>query len=621
MRKTFAIAILAALVFSSRPAAAQNSVSITAQVDKAEVALNEQITLQVTVIGPQTSLPDPHIPPLPHFSLYSSGRSQNISIVNGRVSSSIEYTYVLIPRFVGKGEIPPITLDYNGYHAQTSPISIEVLKSMPAAQTRATAPAAADQTISESGTPPAGGYPDLFVTAELDKKKAYVDEQATLTVKFYSAVALAGNPQYTPPDLSGFMSEDLPPIRQKMTQINGKNYAVSEIKTAIFPTHSGRISIGPAMARCPIAGSSGADPFSQDFFNKFFGQAFGSPEIKTVSTRALEFKAVPLPANGRPDDFSGAVGRFEISALLDKNKARVGDALNLTVTIAGEGNIKAIGDPRMPQLNDFRSYETANSININKNGDHIGGSKVYKTVIIPRITGNLTISPIQFSYFDPNSGTYKTARTSPISVQVKPGTAANSIQTQNGIAIGQAAQTQASGLTPISQDIRYLDTNFSPSKISEALTAIANAGPINAIPFIFFAASLGWEEYERRRLSNPQEIRKKQAYKSALAAVAQASAQASRDPRKAADLLSQAFCGYLADKIGESPAGLTCRKAQDILGRRYPLFDEKTSKQIQKTWEDLDLMRFAPKTTLQNEQSISNDLLMLLKTIEDTLRP
>ncbi|MCX5789266.1 MAG: BatD family protein [Elusimicrobia bacterium] len=109
--KPILLAWLAALAFGQQP-----GLSITADVDHSVAALNEQIVMSVTVTGSRTDLPDPELPSMPNMSVYSSGRSQNISFVNGQVSSSIIYTYVLVPRFVGKADIPPIGITVDGRH-------------------------------------------------------------------------------------------------------------------------------------------------------------------------------------------------------------------------------------------------------------------------------------------------------------------------------------------------------------------------------------------------------------------------------------------------------------------------------------------------------------------------
>ena len=106
---------------------ALGQISITAEVNKTQVALDDQVVLSVTISGAQASLPNPQLPPLPNFSVYSSGSSQNISFVNGRVSSSVAHTFVLVPRAVGKGLIPPITVSAKGVTAHTEPIEVQVL--------------------------------------------------------------------------------------------------------------------------------------------------------------------------------------------------------------------------------------------------------------------------------------------------------------------------------------------------------------------------------------------------------------------------------------------------------------------------------------------------------------
>ena len=102
--------------------------AVTAEVNKTQVTLDDQVVLAVTITGPQASLPDPQLPALQNFSLYSSGRNQSISFINGRVSSSVTHTFVLIPRTVGTGIIPPITVSDQGVTAKTNPIEIQVVR-------------------------------------------------------------------------------------------------------------------------------------------------------------------------------------------------------------------------------------------------------------------------------------------------------------------------------------------------------------------------------------------------------------------------------------------------------------------------------------------------------------
>ncbi|MDD5629146.1 MAG: BatD family protein, partial [Elusimicrobia bacterium] len=323
---------------------ALGQLSVTAEVNKTQVALDDQVVLAVTISGPQASLPDPQLPSLPNFSVYSSGRSQNISFVNGRVSSSVTHTFVLVPRAVGKGLIPPITVSAQGATAHTEPMELQVMPPSSGVPPAPAAPAAPSQAQRRSG-PSAGGAPDVLVTAELDRSRASVNEQVTLSVKFHTAVPLMGNPEYVPPKLEGFLSEDLPPLRHYNMVLKGRAYDVTEIKTALFPLQAGRLKIGNAVVRCQVQQDFNADPFSPDFFERFFSQGVTAAQSRTVASSPLVLEVSPLPGAGRPPDFSGAVGRFTLAASVDKSRSQVGDAVNLTVTVQGIGNLKAIGEP------------------------------------------------------------------------------------------------------------------------------------------------------------------------------------------------------------------------------------------------------------------------------------
>ena len=298
------LAALLGLVLCAASAAAQ--VTITADASKVDVTIDEQIALSVTVAGPDASLPEPRMPPLQNLSIYDSGRSQSLSIVNGHVASSIVYTYVVIPRTVGKTTIPPISVEYKGQVVKSEPIEINVRKpdsgtpgapGMPQRQARPPQGQAAPGGAQEQSRAPAqrnAGSPELFITAELDKKKAVVNEQVTLTVRFYTAVTLMQSPQYQPPALSGFLAEDLPPPeRHGQAQVRGRTYYYSEIRTALFPAHDGRLTIGAATVRAVLPPTM-SDPFSANFFEHLMQGGAGGREVQLASD-PIVLTVEPLP--------------------------------------------------------------------------------------------------------------------------------------------------------------------------------------------------------------------------------------------------------------------------------------------------------------------------------------
>lgn len=602
---------LAACAAATRASGAE--LMISAQADKTVVALNDQIVLEVSVAGSHASLPDPQMPPLANFSVYSSGKNQSISFINGNISSTVIYTYVLVPHFVGKGVIPPISLTYEGKTAKTDPIEIQV---QPPSGGASAPPPAKNPRRPAQASAPANRAPDIFVAAEVDKKQAYVNEQVNLTVKFYTSVTLLGNPQYNAPKISGFISEDLPPERHGNVALHGRNYYFSEVKTALFPAQAGKLAIGAATVRCQIQQNIAIDPFASDFFQKFFAQGAVTAQNRDFSSDPLLLTAEPLPEAGKPANFSGAVGAYSITAAVDRSAAKVGDALNLTVTVSGTGNLKAVGDPKLPDLPSFRVYDSVSSMNLDKKNDLVTGSKVFKTVIVPRVSGSLTIPSITFSYFDPSKKSYMRASTLPISLNIAPGEGGTASAAASGPAAGPAPQ----GLTSVNEDIRYLKPKHGGSPFSKLLEAAAEAGPIHSVPFLVFAGALVFAQYKERGASDKKGSRFKNASRAAASRIRQAGQLPSDDPRKVA-LLSDALTNYIADKLDLTASGLTLRRAQELLRLRQPSFGEAQMQNLKDIWDELDLLRFAPSQARQGDLERLQALLsQLIKEFDHEIK-
>ena len=593
------------LLLTAAVAGAQQ-LTVTAEVDKTQVTLDEQVVLAVTVTGPQTSLPDPQMPSLQNFSMYSSGRNQSISFINGRVSSSVIHTFVLIPRTVGKGIIGPITVSAQGASAKTDPIEIEVVKS-------GNEPAAAPQAR-PAPRPAAASGPDIFVTTELDRRRALVNEQVTLSFKFYTAVSLMGNPEYNPPKLEGFLTEDLPPLRHYNVIIKGRPYYVTEIKMALFPLQTGKLSIGPATVHCQVQQDITADPFASDFFDKFFSQGLITPKAKTMTTQPLTLQVDPIPSAGRPPDFNGAVGRFSLSASLDKTRAKVGDAVTLSMILQGSGNLKSLGNPDLPELPSWRVFDPVASVNEEKRGDQVQGSRVTRTVLVPRVSGELTIPPIALSYFDTDQQRFVRLQTKSMTVSVAPGEA-NATP-----AVGYISPTAsvAKGLSRVNEDIAYLKVKPQTPAWTKLAESWTSAEPLHTLPFLFFAWALGLHLYRERLASDPKGARARGALKAARARLSSAGRAA--DSKKAVGLMAEALTGYLADKLGEPAPSLTLRRALELLRAHH--LPETSLARAQALWEELDSRRFAPSRALSSEMpAFRGDLDRLLKSLDKELKP
>lgn len=570
-----AFSLLLSLIAAS--AAAQEA-AISASVNKTVVALNEQIVLTVTIAGNTANLPGPQLPSLPNFNVYGSGTSHSMQMINGQVASSQIHTYVLTPRFVGKAVIPPIYADINGQRKATSPIEIQVVRT---AQQAGSIPQPPGQPQPPAQPQQAAG-PAVFVTASVDKAKAFVNEQVTLTVRFYAAVPLTGGIQYSAPNLAGFISEDLPPERQGAVTMKGRNYRYSELKTALFPTQPGRLTISPATIRCNIPDNNpNLDPFSHDFFERFFNQ--GLAKTVEVRTDPVTIDVLPLPAEGKLAGFSGAVGRFKISAAVDNDKPKAGGAVTLSLTVEGAGDLKALSAPAIPANPSIRVYDTVSSVSMNKMHDVVQGSKVFKTVIVPRASGELKIPSIAYSYFDPGSRSYKETRTDPLSLQVAP---ADPGQAPVGFVSGQAP-----GVSALGEDIRHIMLGERSRPVSAALSALAALGWLNLAPLTLLAGAVSRSVYQERLSLDPAGARFRAALGAARGKIRQAEAQLASDSRKAAGLLSDALAGFLADKLGLPAATLSLRDAIERLRTRG--LAGQALDELKAVWEGLEILRFA----------------------------
>ena len=386
-----------------------DDITISADVDKQEVSLDDQVTLTITVSGNASNIPQPDMPELKGFTAYSSGRSQNLSIINGQVSSSVSFTFILVPNSQGDYVLGPFGINYKGKAYSTGPINIKVLP-RGASGRQIPAPQAQSSEPEEHGTQPQAGK-ELFIESYVDKLRAYVNEQITLTFAVYQAVNLFDNPVYSPPSTTGFWLEDMPPQKKYYKVINGTRYLVTEIKTALFATGPGEFTIGQARLEAAVEDMN-RNPFNDPF--SMFKR--GKPVVLTTDPIKVEIE--PLPEQNKPMDFKGDVGSFDISVSADKNTVEENQPVSLKIKIKGKGNIKTVSSPVIPDIQDVKLYESGSSENISKDNYIVQGEKVFEKVIIPKKEGSITIGQIEYDYFDPVLKDYVRKKLDPVIISV-----------------------------------------------------------------------------------------------------------------------------------------------------------------------------------------------------------
>lgn len=445
----------------------------TAKVNNTRVGLNEPFQLQFSIENAST-VSGFRPPEFSGFQVLSQSQYSSTNDVNGQISQTTSFIYLLQARSVGRFTIAGASARVNGSPARSNPVTVEVVKGNGTAGNNGAGgsnivpvnpnPFGAPQPQQDEGENDIAGLlkkgedptdkirKNLFVKVEVDKTDVYVGQQITATYKLYTRMPTSSQVTKVPA-FTGFSAHDIElpnPPQASIERVNGQPFKVFTIrKTMLFPLQPGTLELDPVevdntvrlytvnRSRPQRTGDPFADIFNDPFFKDPFGkdpfddpvfdQAFGGGNITYkdynyhLSSTPVRITVKPLPEAGRPDDFSGAVGNFTINATLDKSRLSTDDAGTLKLTISGAGNITLLNAPKVDFPSSFDSFDPKITDRINKNNNPFSGSRTFEYVFMPKSAGDYTVGPVKFSYFDPESRSYKTAETGSFSINVTPG--------------------------------------------------------------------------------------------------------------------------------------------------------------------------------------------------------
>lgn len=390
--------------------------SIQANLDRETITTGDTLRLTITIKG-GSALTTPEIPSRGNFEVVGRSTGNSIEIINGEMSVTSTFEYLLRPIHAGHFKIGPITTHIEGQTYSTGEIKVSVLEDTGTPQTPQAplSPPGPPPGFTPPGSPPSGGgNPDTFVTAELDKTQAYVGEQILFTFRLYSAVSLA-DAQLKLPEFKEFISEELIKERQFETQIQGRRYAVNEWRLALFPTQAGKLNTGSAS----VTASVPIPIYPNDTFNDPFFQRFAMRhqlEEKTFATKNLEIEVKPLPTP--PPDFSGLVGDFSLDSKLDEDRLMTGETLHYSITLQGKGNIREGTLPKVADTPYFKVYPATPKVEEDKTLAGLGGKKTFSYAIVASRPGNATLGPFVTSYFNPKNESYEELKVPAHSIQI-----------------------------------------------------------------------------------------------------------------------------------------------------------------------------------------------------------
>ena len=568
---SLAILLSGSLAFWLPPAASAEEFAVAAAVDKNQVAVNEPFHLTIQTSGAVTGVGDPQIPALDGFEIYAGGRSQNISFVNGQVSSAVVFTYTLVPRKAGSFTIPSITFSRGGRVYGTNPLTVAVTPA---------------RAVPGGGGAGAAGTTQrpLFATGEASRHSPYVGEQLVYTYKFYRRVQLMSRPGFRPPDFSGFIVEDLQP-KAYQTAVGGVGYMVDELRYALFPVSPGSYTIGSATLQVSVADVASDDPFQM---------FFGGGRTMAINNDPITINVQPLPSEGRPAGFGGAVGSYRMTASVDKAKVPAGQPITLTVEVAGRGLVKSLREPVWPVLPSARRYETVTSLNVQNTGGAIEGSKIFKTIIVPSATGTLRIPPIEYPYFDPAEKRYVVLKSPVLTVAVKPGAPGAAAVPYAGAAGGLA------GVKTLQSDIRFLKPG--PGRPPARPAAGILFCILALLPSGFLASGLVAYRVRSSADRDPASARARRARGEAERRLALANRLAGGDPARFHGAIHESLVNFLADRWGIAASGLTIQETEARL--RAHSAPMELLERTRSMWEEADRVRYAPQAAAKAEPRV-----------------
>lgn len=450
------------------------SLSVEASLSHLAFPVDQGAMLSITVGGSGRSSTI-ELPEIEGITFTGRGQASQMSVINGAISSSSTSNYLIRAEKPGVYTIPPIKVKVGGESAVTKPMSFEVTA---AAAGRGSSGGSAGTAVSpgRSQAEEEAGFIRVSETGD-----HYPGEIVPVTIKAFF------KEKYRT-DISSLVTMNgdgvvMPQLREKPMQtreaVGGETYNVLTWETTLAGIKEGRHQLSFSLEASLLVpqkrssrlfgGGMFDDPmFNDPFFDSFFGGYQRRPV--TVTSPPVVFNVVPLPATGRPEGFSGAIGDFDLQVSANSREIEVGEPLTLTIAISGQGNFDRVEAPAFPDSPDWKTYSPAATFT-----DHgADDTKSFEQAIVARNPAVTEIPALSFSYFDPARKEYITRTSSPITVKVTGSAAPADPPTPPGTTGSATAPTVAG---PAAK--KTAEPQQAPAAAPQAATGIAGLAPIH----------------------------------------------------------------------------------------------------------------------------------------------
>ena len=573
------------------------------------VAVGEQFRLTYTVNTQNVS--DFRAGSIPNELevLIGPNRSMQSSyqMINGHTSSSssITYTYIVCASKNGTYTISPAHIVVDGKTISSNSLTIKVSGSAQSNSGSSRQHRNEEEEIRDAGSQISGS--DLFIKVSANKKRVHEQEPILLTYKVYTLVGLTSL-RGDMPDLKSFYTQEVDLPQQKsfsVETLNGRTYKTTTwSQYVMFPQTTGKLEI-PSITfeGIVVQQNRNIDPFEA-----FFNGGSGYVEVKKkIQAPGIEIQVDPLPE--RPANFSGGVGKFNVSAQLDKTETKANDPISMRIIVSGTGNLKLIKQPVVNLPKDFDKYEpkVTDKSKLTTNG--IEGSMVYDLLIVPRHQGQYEIPPVEFTYFDTAENAYKTVKSESFTLDVAKGSGAGAVNDFSG-----------QDLQELNKDIRYIKTGSTNQHSLNDFFFGSSAYWISLCLLAVVFISL-FVIFRQRAIDNANvtKARGKKANKVATKRLKKASRlMADNKPGEFYDEVLRALWGYVGDKMNIPVEQLSHDNISMRLAERN--VDETVISQFIGALDECEFERYAPGDPKGNMNKVYEKAMTAIEKIEGSMK-
>ena len=540
--------------------------ALTAKVSKNKLGINQRLKIEFSINKQGGDNFSP--PKFANFKVVG-GPSQSVSQswINGTVSFSQSYTYIIQPKIKGELVLGKASINIAGKTIESKPIKIIVVDAVAIPK--------------DPNDPNYVAQQNIHLVAEISKSRPYVGEGIYVEYRLYVSenISVYDTSVTEAPQYNGFWNQNIKinsfPV--KMGKYNGENYRYIVLQKALLvPTKTGKLNIDPMKMNIVIGVPTGRADFFGNAITRNITKEFASAK-KTIHTKSL-------PLEGKPIDFTGAVGDFKFNVALSKEVLKANESSQIKVMVSGKGNLKLFELPEITTPVELEKYQPERKEKVRVNSSGIAGSVSDLYTIVPQYKGKYKIPNISFSYFNPKEKKYHTIVTDDFFVDVldgkelKPVINSNTVLKQNIISTGK--------------NFRYIQTksNFEPKNVLDLyksnLFYILLLLPLLTIPIIILIA-------KRNDKKNNDLIGNKLRKAERLAKKYLSEAKKQLGKKEAFyEALERALHNYLKAKLGIETADISEDKITEILKNKN--IDSTTIEEFIEVLKQSDFARYTP---------------------------